>query len=251
VLTSHELLRTLIERQLRLRSKRTWFGVVWPLVAPLFLLALYVFVFQGVLDEDMNHYGEFLCAGLLPWTFIAISLPEAVTSLSQEPELIRRAPFPHALLPISAVLMMAMYFTLTLSGFVVYLAIVGRLAVGLLPVLAVPVAALVLLAMGLGTLLSLIDVYNRDLRAVLANLLTIWFFLVPIVYRPERTPSALRFLRSVDPMNLIVGQFRDILFWGHLSRPVHLVTMLALCGAVFVLAVVIVDRCIAILPQDV
>ena len=41
---------------------------------------------------------------------------------------------------------------------------------------------MVLLAATLAMLLALIDVFSRDIRYVLNNLFTVWFFLVPIVY---------------------------------------------------------------------
>jgi ABC-type polysaccharide/polyol phosphate export permease len=129
---------------------------------------------------------------------------------------------------------MGFYFLVSLTGFVVYLAFQGQVVYSVLPALALPIVALFLLISSISMVLSLIDVYNRDLRMVLGNILTVWFFLVPIVYRPGMTPGPLRFLRSIDPMNMIVGQFRDILHFGQLSRPIHAALMLVVCSGLFV-----------------
>lgn len=249
--TGRELLRTLIERQLRLRAKRAALGMVWPCLAPLLLLALYTLVFHTVLHVPVRHYPEYLFAGLLPWTFLAQTLGASATCLASEPELIRRSRFPYELLPISAAAVFMVYFLLTLAGFVVYLAVQGRLTLAILPVLVLPVVAVFLFVTAVLMILSLVDVYNRDLRLVLGNLLTVWFFLVPIVYRPEMTHGWLRALRSVDPMNMIVGQFRDILYWRHLSRPGHLVLMTAVCVAFFGVTLVGFRRLSAELAKDV
>ena len=74
LVANRDLFITLVERQLRLRAKRAWFGVLWPVVAPVFLLVLYVFVFRSVFDVEIKRYPEFLFSGLLPWTFLAQSL---------------------------------------------------------------------------------------------------------------------------------------------------------------------------------
>ena len=103
-----------------------------------------------------------------------------------------------------------------------YLAYHGRLHWALVPLLLVPTVAVILFAAAVGQIVALFDVYNRDLRWVVGNVLTIWFFLLPVVYRREMAPHSLSFLTSVDPMNMIIGQFRDILYYGHISRPLHL-----------------------------
>ena len=227
--SSREILRALIERSIRLRAKRSVLGAAWPAVAPVLLLLLYVFVFKSVFRVGIPRYPQFLFAGLLPWTFLAQALPQAIGSISSEPELVRRSRFAYELLPISTVLVVGVYFLLTLGGFIVYLAIVGQLVYVVLPALLLPLTALFFLVCSIAMLLALVDVYNRDLRMVLGNILTVWFFLVPIVYRPGMSPGPVRFLRSLDPMNMIVGQFRDILHFGQLSRPVHAVLMVLLC----------------------
>lgn len=251
LLPTGPLLSVLVERQLLLAAKRSWFGFIWPATSPLVMLALYCLVFNRVFTVPIERYPEFLFAGLLPWSFLAQGLTVAIPSLSLEQDLIRRSPFRHELLPLAAVIRMGLYFLLSLAAFLVYLAARGHLFLSTLPWLPLPVAALFLFVISLSLLAALLDVYNRDLRWMLGNLLSVWFFLVPIVYRQEMAPRPLRFLRSVDPMNMIVGQFRDILFWGHLSRPGHLALMLATSSVAFGGALRLFRRCSHELPKDV
>lgn len=248
---TRQLFGALVERQLRLRLKRSLLGILWPIAAPFFLFALYAFVFNSVFEVPVEHYGIFLLAGLLPWTFLAQTVGLVISSVSNEPELIRRAPFPYEYLPLSSAVVMALYFLVTLGGFVAYLAAIGWLRYGVLPFLVVPVVALLLLVGAISMLLSIVDVYNHDLRQILSNLMTIWFFLVPVVYRPGMAPSQLYFLRSVDPMNLIVSQFRDVLYSGRLFQPAHMVIMMGLCAALFVVSLAVFRRASRQLPKDV
>jgi ABC-type polysaccharide/polyol phosphate export permease len=250
-ISSRDLLLTMIERKLRLRVKRTWIGTVWPIIAPVFLFGLYVYVFHSVFKVPQSRYGLYLFIGLLPWTFLAQTLGDAVQSMSNEAVLIRRSAFHHELLPIASVVTMSLYFLITLFGLLVYLAVSGQLYVKLLPLLVFPIASLYLLVGAFAILLALIDVYNRDMRQVLGNVLTIWFFLVPIVYAPHMISPTLRFLRSADPASLIVGQFRQVLFDGKVTQSSHLVYVLLLCGACFVGAVGITRRASRNLAKDI
>jgi lipopolysaccharide transport system permease protein len=246
-----DLLITLVERNFRLRAKRAWIGVVWPLIAPYLLLAMYSFVFKRIFDVPLPHYPEFLFAGLLPWTLLSQSLGQTQSSLTSEPDVIRRSRFPYEFLPVSVVLMSTLWFVISLALFVGYLGAVGRLEWAMVPLLVLPSISLVLLVMGIGALLSIVDVYNRDLRSILANILTVWFFLVPIVYHQNMAGEGLQFLRSVDPMNMIVGQYRDLLYYGHVSRPLHMMLMVVVCTAFSLVCRAVFRRWSPQLPRDI
>ena len=74
---------------------------------------------------------------------------------------------------------------------------------------------------GLASVLALVDVFNRDLRFVLNNLLTVWFFLVPIVYARRMADGRLDLVRTVDPMNHVIARFRDVLYDGPRRPGLH------------------------------
>ena len=247
---SRDLLVTLIERKLRLYSKRSWLGTAYPAIAPLFLFVLYIFVFHRVLKVHAADYPIYLFAGLLPWTFLAQTLPDTITSVSFDAELIRRSAFRYELLPLASVTAMSLYFIATLVGFVIVLACVGRLNVVVLPVLVVPVACLYLLVATLGMLLALLDVYNRDLRRLLSNLLTIWFFLIPIVY-VQNQAKVLVPLRYIDPANILVSEFRNILVYEEMPPWHTLISGLIICLAIFAIALLVYRRFDDRLPREV
>lgn len=231
-----ELYLTLVERQLRLRGKRAVFGIVWPFCAPLFLFVLYRYVFGSVFRVDIPDYGVYLLCGLLPWTFLVQAVHDALQSISFEPDLVRRAPMPYQLLPLSRVTAMSIPFLVLLVGFVGVVALSDvPLDPALLPALALPVASTLLLVAGIAVVLALVDVFNRDLRYVLHNLLTVWFFLVPIVYHPEMTSDLVRRVSALDPMRHVIAGYRDVLHVGELQDPLRLVLTLVGCGA-FLLA---------------
>ena len=248
-----ELLRTLVERQLRLRVKRSFFGVLWPMLAPLFLLALYLFVFGSVFDVPVDHYGIYLFAGLLPWTFLVQASHDALQSISFEPDLVRSAPLPYHYLPLARVAVMAIPFLVLLVGFTVFVLAGDDVPVraALLPVLLVPVASVLLLVATLAMFLALLDVFSRDLRYVLHNLLTVWFFLVPIVYHREMVDGTAETLTAADPMRWIIEQFRDVLHEGEVGSAVSYVVTLAACAALFVVGLTAFKRLAVDLAKDV
>jgi ABC-type polysaccharide/polyol phosphate export permease/GT2 family glycosyltransferase len=245
------MLRILVRRQLLMLRKRSALGLLWPLLTPWVMLALYSFVFHSVLNIPIPRYRVYLFAGLLPWAFFSQTAGTAVTSLSFEADLIRRSRFPYSLLPLATEIAASTYFLATLTAFVGYLGVSGHLNWAVLPAILIPVASLYCFVGAIACVLALVDVYNRDLRQMLNNILTVWFFLVPIVYRQKALSHGLLFLRSVDPLNLIIGQFRDVLYYGHLSRPLHDAIVLAATVVLLFLATGMIKRFSPSLPKDV
>lgn len=247
----HELLATLVERQLRLRAKRSVLGVAWPLVAPVLLFVLYLAVFGSVFDVPVDDYWVYLMAGLLPWSFLVQTVHDSLQSISFEPELVRRAPFPYETLPLSRVVVMAVPFTVHLLAAVVAIAVGRGLELTWLPLLVVPVTSMVLITSALTLLVSLIDVFNRDLRYVLTNVMTVWFFLMPILYTASMRTTWLDGITRVDPMRAVIEQFHDLLYhqepgplWGY-------AVLLAASTALFALALVVFRRGSVDLAQDI
>jgi lipopolysaccharide transport system permease protein len=246
-----DLFMVLVRRQLWLRRKRSRLGQLWPVLSPFLLMALYIFVFKRVFQVPVERYPDYLLCGLLPWAFLTASVTRASSSISGEVDMLRKAPFPTELLPLSAVTANTLDFVITLVIFVAALAVRGELPFATLPVMVLPMLAVTLVTMALSMLIGLIDVYSHDLRRVLGNLLTVWFFLVPIVYRPHMAPGMLAAVRRFDPMNLVVTQMRDVLYRGRLTHAFELGLMVALSAALFVGALVLFRRFSSDVAKDV
>lgn len=246
-----DLARVLVVRQIRLIVKRTVFGIFLPLAVPLILFLLYIFVFHSVFHVKLPRYPIYLFAGLLPWTYLSQNLSSAATSLSREAELVRRARFPYALLPMASTAAGLVFLLITLSGFIIVLGATGHLVPSLLPVLILPVLALYLFVSGLGLVLAVIDVYNRDLRALLSNIIQVWFFLVPVVDSQAVLSRHLGALVDDDPVSFIVGEFRELLYFGKLGSAGRTVAMMVICGGFFALCLAFFTRTTRSLAKDV
>ena len=87
-----------------------------------------------------------------------------------------------------------------------------------IPLLVIPVFSVVVIVATLTMLLALVDVFNRDIRYVLNNIITVWFFLAPIVYTKRMTEQHLRFIAWIDPMAWVIKQFQQLLVLGRADQ---------------------------------
>lgn len=219
-----DLLRSLIARELKARYRGSLLGFFWSLVNPALLLAVYTFVFGIVFrprieDAATSPYALFLVTGLFPWIWVSSSLLEGTVALVQNAGLLRKAVFPAALLPLVAVGSHLVHFLLALPILGAAL-IGGRLLghpVGGWPALLLPiiVALEIPLVAGLALGLAALEAHFKDIRDILANLLTLLFFLTPIIYPLAAvTYEPLWWLIRLNPFTPFTLAYQQALFGG-------------------------------------
>src|SRR5215203_938344 len=181
------LIQSLVARELKARYRGSVLGFFWSFINPLLLLLVYSFVFTFVMeaskDPRITPYALFMFCGILPWTWFASSLLESSGILISGGNLIKKVLFPAEILPIVTVLsnMVHFFFGLViLAGFLIWYQRPLNLAE--LAVFPLAIAIQLLLTTAFALLLSSLTVHFRDIRDILSNLLTLWFFATPIIY---------------------------------------------------------------------
>jgi ABC-type polysaccharide/polyol phosphate export permease len=211
------LIQSLVARDLKARYRGSFLGFFWSFINPLMLLLVYSFVFEYILQqraEGTDHYELFLFAGLLPWTWFSSSLLESSGVLISGGNLIKKVLFPAEILPIVTVLanMVHFFFGLPiLAAFLIYY----REPVAFPEILWFPVIVAVQLVMTLGFafLLSALSVHFRDIRDILANVLTLWFFATPIIYPWFQAPEVGKRYLNFNPFTHLAVSYQEVLFF--------------------------------------
>jgi ABC-type polysaccharide/polyol phosphate export permease len=211
------LIQSLVARELKARYRGSVLGFFWSFVNPLLLLSIYSFVFTvalpGARAAGVEPYGLFLFCGILPWTWFSSSLLESSTVLIAGSNLIKKVVFPAEVLPIVTVLAGMVHFALGLPILGLFLAYyrtaVAPLDLAWLPVV---VAVQLLLTTGLALLVAALTVHFRDVRDLLQNLLTVWFFATPIIYPLSNAPAQWRRVLELNPFTHLAVAYQEVLF---------------------------------------
>ena len=228
------LIQSLVARELKARYRGSVFGFLWSFINPLLLLLIYSFVFSVVIPNEVKGaqpYALFMFCGILPWTWFATSLSDAAGSLIAGGNLIKKVLFPAEVLPIVNVLANMVHFFLGLVILVVFL-IVYRHPPDPWDLVWFPIAVFVelIFTTAIGLLLAALAVHFRDIRDILANVLTVWFFATPIIY-PWFQPNVQKFRPyfNLNPFTHLAIAYQEILFF---NGPIgHWKWLLALGGA--------------------
>jgi len=224
ILRHRGLLATLVARELKARYRGSVLGFLWSLVNPLLLFLVYTFVFTRILPggraPGAQPYALFLMIGLFPWIWASTSVLEGTVSLITNASLIRKAVFPAEILPIVSVAANLVHFLFAMPILGVAL-VVGRFLghpVGGWSVLLLPIViALQLLVVGGFALgLSALNVHFKDVKDIVQNLLTLLFFLTPIIYPLTfvEAPALRRLLIWGNPVTAPTLAYHDLLLRG-------------------------------------
>lgn len=211
---ARSLLLILARKDFYVRYRRTVLGVVWAVGVPLVQAVVLAIVFTHVVGigrgvaGSQRGYAVFLYAALVPWNYLVNAGPTAATAIVDNVALAGKIYFPRAL-PVFVTAASSIY-PLTIGVVLLLLmAVVVGNGIGVAFLLVVPGAALaVLLVVCAGLCLSALHVYFRDVRYIVMAILSVGFYLTPIIYPLSKPHGLLRHLIASGPASGPIAIFR-------------------------------------------
>jgi lipopolysaccharide transport system permease protein len=215
-----ELLYFLIWRDVKVRYKQTALGILWAVLQPFMTMVVFTIFFGklGQFPSDGVPYPIFAYTALLPWQLFAGSLTASGNSLVGNQHLITKVYFPRLIVPLSAVCVGLVDFSLSfviLLGMMAYYGIYPTVAILLLPFFVV---LAVVTALAVGLWLATLNVEYRDVQYTIPFLTQFWLFITPIAYPSSMVPEQWRMLYSLNPMVGVVDGFRWAML-GQTTKP--------------------------------
>lgn len=229
-----DLLRTLTNKELKLRYRGTYLGVLWSLANPLALAFVLHFAMKRVLQLDIDNYALFLVVALFPWQWMLNSLSAAATTFPNNSRLIRKLPFPKHVLCEAIVLGDLIHFTVTLAVVAMVRSFSGLSPVELSWIVGLPllVVAQGLLILGGVLFIATLNAFLRDIEQLVRVGLLLLFYVTPILYPLTMVPDHLHWIVMANPIAPLIVCWRDLLLAGSFSAylPLAVAYSLAIAG---------------------
>ena len=226
---SGALVRALVERNVKVRYKRSVFGFLWTMLSPTLMLVVLSLVFTRVFAIWAPAYPAFVFPGLLLWTFFAQTTTMAGEEMAGGGDLWRRVRFPKTALAVSTLLTNALNLILAVVPLILILAAVRRpLGLALLT-LPLTLALTAMFVLGVSLIIATGALYFPDVVPAWNMVLPALLFTAPVVYPPEILPPRLQPLLRLNPMTLYVDAFRAPLYTN--SFPIESLLPMTLIAA--------------------
>ncbi|WP_307728998.1 ABC transporter permease [Massilia sp. IC2-477] len=211
-----------VKREFQSKYVNAMLGAVWSVLSPLAMILVYTVIFSEVMraklpgNDSSAAYSIYLCAGILTWGLFAEIVARGQNMFLEQANLLKKISFPRICLPVIVVLNALVNFGVIFGLFVVYLIVSGHFP-GAVFFAIIPLLLLqILLAIGLGMVTGILNVFFRDVGQFVTIAMQFWFWLTPIVYPASILPEEVRLVLLYNPMAPIVQAHQAILVEGRL-----------------------------------
>ncbi len=217
-----DLLRTLAERDVKLRYRQTALGAIWVVFQPLLGALIFSVVFKRVaaVPSDGIPYFVFAFAGFMAYNIFSATLSKASLCLVQNSQLVSKVFFPRLVLPLSTSYGSIIDFGVSLFVLAILMAVYHVAPTLALLTLPLWVGLITLLALGFGLVAAAVTVTYRDVQYALPVLIQFGLYAAPVGYPVrfalEKLPAGLRPFYLLNPLTGLLDAFR----WSLLGAPI-------------------------------
>ena len=232
-----------VKREIQAKYRNSLFGFAWMIIQPLSMIVVYTVILSQLMGSRLPGvsggfaYSIYLCAGIVTWGLFAETTQRMVGVFVDNANLIKKLSFPRLCLPLIVLLSAGFNFCIIFALFLGFLLVSGNFPgwplLGVLPLLLVQV----MLAIGLGGILGVFNVFFRDAGQMFGVLIQFWFWFTPIVYPFSILPDWAAALMRLNPLLPLMEGYQGIMVrglwpnWGELA-PVALLALLLCIYAV-------------------
>lgn len=221
---NRQLIVQMTRREVVGRYRGSALGLLWSFFHPVFMLAVYTFVFSVVFkarwgiggEESRTQFAILLFTGMIVHGLFAEVLNRAPTLLLSNVNYVKKVVFPIEILPVvtmgAALFHSLVSLGVLLAAFALFNGYLNWTAI-FVPLVFLP---LVILTLGCAWMLASLGVFLRDVGQTIGLVTTVMMFLSPVFYPISALPENLRPWIMANPLAFIIEQARDVLVWGHL-----------------------------------
>lgn len=231
---------TSIKNEFISRFARSKLGGLWMIIHPLAQVAIYALILSNVLGarlpgiDNKYAYALYLIAGILAWNLFSEIIQRCLSVFIDQGNLMKKMRFPRIALPVIVVGSCLLNNLLLFVAVMIVFAVLGHAPdaqmLWLMPLTLLVVA----LAVGIGLVLGVLNVFLRDIGQVVPIVMQVWFWFTPIVYSVNIVPDYLKGTLDVNPMYPIVTAYHNVLVYKQAPEVAQLGVVLAIAVGLMV-----------------
>ena len=210
-----------VVREFQLKHKRSLLGGIWSILNPLSMIVIYTVIFSQIMKaklpdvESVYGYSIYLCAGIIFWGLFAEMIGRFQVLFIDNANILKKLKFPRLTLPIIVMISALLNVSIILGIFFIFLLVTGQYqfysVLAVLPVLLVQL----IFTVGLGVVLSVLNVFFRDVGQFFSIMMQFWFWLTPIVYPVTILPEGIQnIVLTWNPMAPLISAYQKIFVYG-------------------------------------
>jgi ABC-2 type transport system permease protein len=229
------LLTQLITRNIKLKYRRSYLGVLWSLVEPILTMLVLSVVFGSLLGRGDKYFPVYVLSGRLLYSFFSTGTKQAMKSLRANSSMIKKVYVPKYLYPLSTCLSSYIISLISLLDLFIVILFMGMKITPYMLLAPVPIIILFLLTYGASMILSSINVYFRDVEYMWDVFTMLILYTCAIFYKVESFAGSLQQqVFQINPLYCLIKCFRDCIYGNPMDMGLLLYALVFALGSCLV-----------------
>lgn len=230
-----DLLRLLVEKNVKLKYRRSWLGYIWSVLNPLLIMIVMSFVFSTMFKRNITNFPVYVFCGQLLFNYMSSSTNQAIFSITGSAALLKKSYVPKYMFTLARLTSGLVDLIFSLGALVIVLIATRARITWHALLFPIVLLQLYVFCIGLGLFLAQACVFFKDTQFIYNAATTAWMYLTPIFYPVEMLPEGLRWgIEHLNPMYFYVGQFRALIYSNALPE---MYLVIAGCVAAFLMLI--------------
>lgn len=229
------LLWEFVKKDIKLKYRNSFLGIVWSMLNPLLVMAVLTFIFSNIFKNSIPNFPVYCLTGRLIYDFFSQATNQSMNSITGKSTLIKKIYVPKYLYPLSRVISSFIIFLISLIPLIIIM-IITKVELTSMSLLAIlPLISLFFIALGVGLFLATINVFFRDMQHLYSVVLLIIMYMSAIFYSVDIISPKYGFVLKFNPIFPVIQAFRDCILYGHITGAGNWI----LCGVYPIISVCI------------
>lgn len=208
------LLLELVRKDIKVKYKRSYLGIIWTLLNPLLMMIVLTMVFSTLFKRNIPNFPVYLLTGKMMFEFFSQATKGAMGSIVGGSSLLKKVYIPKYIFPLSKVLFAFVNLGFSLIALLLVMIVTKTPFNWTLIMLPLPLFYIFLFALGMGLILATYTVFFRDIMHLYGVVLTAWMYFTPLFYPAEIIPKKFTWILKVNPLYHTITMLRNLVLYN-------------------------------------
>ncbi len=216
------LLKQLVKKDIQQRYQGSVLGILWSIIVPVLMLIIYTFVFSEVFQakwdidtSDKYQFALVLFCGLSAFNMISEVMNRSTTLIASNTNYVKKVIFPLEILPVVITLSSLFNCVICYAILIAAKIILYKNVSATLYMIFLALIPLIVMAVGLGLLISALSVFLKDVGNIISVLVMVLMYMSPVFFPLSAVPQNFRGLCAANPMTYIIENLRNVVLYGN------------------------------------
>lgn len=220
------LLYEFVKRDIKVKYKNSYLGILWSMLNPLLTMLVLTFIFSNIFRNSIPNFPVYCLAGRLIYDFFSQATNQCMISITSKSSLIKKIYIPQYIYPLSRIISTFVIFLISLVPLFVVMIITGVKLRFINLFMVYPLITLFFISLGIGMILATINVFFRDMQHIYSVILMLIMYMSAIFYSVDIVSPIFELIMQLNPIFPVISVFRDCILYGSITSNTSVVLCL-------------------------